>query len=101
MTMVYNSTLGAYMAVIPGYPGGVSVYFKVYASDTSGQWSVSSLYTVSFLASVSSSSSGGSFASSGGASSSGGSDLVVVGFSAGLAFVVGLAVALFVSRRRF
>jgi len=43
-TMIFDGAVRYYKAVIPTYPGGTVVYYRVYACDTYGNWATSDLY---------------------------------------------------------
>ena len=48
VTMTYDREENAYYARIPGYSGGTTIKFRVYANDTSGNWTISNIYQVTF-----------------------------------------------------
>ena len=45
ITMAFNSTTNLYEANIPPMPTGTTVYFKIYANDTLGNWNISKVYS--------------------------------------------------------
>lgn len=45
VSMIYNETTGLYEATIPAMPANATVYYKIYANDTYGNWAWTTTYS--------------------------------------------------------
>ncbi|MGQ4833801.1 MAG: hypothetical protein ACP6IS_07885 [Candidatus Asgardarchaeia archaeon] len=89
ITMQYNSSIGAYVAVVPGLLVNGTLLFKVYVFDTVGHCTISKVYGISFSSIVSETSPKESAAF--GVTTE---NVVVITFTAVISLLVGLGIGL-------
>jgi len=50
VTMTYNTAIALWEATIPDAPAGTTIYYKIYACDSAGNWAVSATYNYTVIA---------------------------------------------------